>query len=192
MTDDETDEMTQNEGEIGDEVSVKADDWHFEVRCSNGAQFCVNLIDKSCTCRSWSLSGIPCNHALSVKGSIEDFVSECYTVGVNNSLNQQASSLNPTVFTQEIPTQQSQTRFMPTPQLHVPGPSMYDQLMGTNMPQPSRATHGPIIRGPAAFTGERPLFSAGSSITSVSAASVVVVDQGKKFMVLNRQDKAKK
>ncbi|GER39186.1 tyrosine--tRNA ligase [Striga asiatica] len=105
--------------------------------------------------------------------------------GVNNSLNQQASSLNPTVFTQEIPTQQSQTRFMPTPRPHVPGPSMYDQLMGTNIPQPSRATHGPIIRGPAAFTGERPLFSAGSSITSVSAASVVVVDQGKKFMVLD-------
>ncbi|KAK1276034.1 hypothetical protein QJS04_geneDACA012903 [Acorus gramineus] len=45
----------------------------------------VNLEDKTCSCRAWQVSGLPCEHAAtfitSVRGlDISDFVDDCYSV----------------------------------------------------------------------------------------------------------------
>jgi len=32
--------------------------------CGSGFRFVVNLVDKTCSCRQWQVSGIPCKHAL--------------------------------------------------------------------------------------------------------------------------------
>ncbi|GER54689.1 peptidase M20/M25/M40 family protein [Striga asiatica] len=113
------------------------------------------------------------------------------------SLRNLASTVNPTLFPplsnhedesmvmEEIPTQQSQTPLMATMQRSTPGPSMYEQLVRGNPVQPTRATHGVQIRGPPTFTGERPVFSVGSNITL--AHEKVVVDKGKKYLVLNKK-----
>ncbi|GER48624.1 DNAse I-like superfamily protein [Striga asiatica] len=113
------------------------------------------------------------------------------------SLRNLASTVNPTLFPplsnhedesmamEEIPTQQSQTPLMATMQRSTPGPSMYEQLVRGNPVKPTRATHGVQIRGPPTFTGERPVFSVGSSITL--AHKKVVVDKGKKYLVLNKK-----
>ena len=37
----------------------------FQVSCSDGSQFTVNVRDRSCTCRKWDLTGIPCAHGVS-------------------------------------------------------------------------------------------------------------------------------
>ncbi|GER30039.1 tetratricopeptide repeat protein [Striga asiatica] len=76
------------------------------------------------------------------------------------SLRNLASTVNPTLF----------------PPLQI----MKMKLVRGNPVQPTRATHGVQIRGPPTFTGERPVFSVGSSITL--AHEKVVVDKGKKYL----------
>ncbi|WOL08360.1 hypothetical protein Cni_G17113 [Canna indica] len=53
----------------------------FEVQCLDKVHV-VNLVIRSCSCRSWDLSGIPCNHAIScinwTKEEPEKYVSEYY------------------------------------------------------------------------------------------------------------------
>jgi len=45
--------------------------------------FVVDIMEKTCTCNAWSLSGIPCHHALAVMGGGENmdptqFIHKCY------------------------------------------------------------------------------------------------------------------
>ncbi|KAL8477093.1 hypothetical protein ACS0TY_029415 [Phlomoides rotata] len=63
---------------------IKADDIHYQIRYTDGSQYCVNLEEHTCSCRLWELSGIPCNHAIFAiihqRGDMEEYVSEWYTV----------------------------------------------------------------------------------------------------------------
>uniref|UniRef100_A0A2N9EY34 SWIM-type domain-containing protein n=1 Tax=Fagus sylvatica TaxID=28930 RepID=A0A2N9EY34_FAGSY len=47
-------------------------------------KFVVNLREKTCGCKKWDITGIPCHHAISAilhQGSkIEDYVDHCYTI----------------------------------------------------------------------------------------------------------------
>ena len=48
-------------------------------------RFVVNLVERTCTCRAWQGSGIPCKHAIayitSIPGAhLEDYVDEYYSV----------------------------------------------------------------------------------------------------------------
>jgi hypothetical protein len=47
-------------------------------------KFIVNLREKTCGCKKWDITGIPCHHAISAilhQGSkIEDYVDHCYTI----------------------------------------------------------------------------------------------------------------
>lgn len=56
----------------------------FQVKEVEGEQFAVDIGDRTCTCRKWDISGIPCKHgitALSLEGmKPEDYVDECYSV----------------------------------------------------------------------------------------------------------------
>ncbi|XP_012831102.1 PREDICTED: uncharacterized protein LOC105952133 [Erythranthe guttata] len=58
----------------------------YEVECHEGPhvrQCSVNLEARSCTCRMWDVSGLPCKHAVSAiymnKHQPEDYVHPCYT-----------------------------------------------------------------------------------------------------------------
>ncbi|XP_058216410.1 uncharacterized protein LOC131327323 [Rhododendron vialii] len=54
----------------------------FEARWIHGGQHTVNLEQRTCSCRRWDLTGIPCQHATAVIGQSglqpEDYVSEWY------------------------------------------------------------------------------------------------------------------
>ncbi|XP_056175387.1 uncharacterized protein LOC115675634 isoform X3 [Syzygium oleosum] len=53
----------------------------FEVEV-NDDTFMVDLNEKTCTCRQWDISGIPCNHAIScinfIKCNVNDYVAESF------------------------------------------------------------------------------------------------------------------
>ncbi|KAL0319674.1 UNVERIFIED_CONTAM: hypothetical protein Sradi_5228900, partial [Sesamum radiatum] len=48
---------------IDDCIPIKVNDRHYQISCYDGAQFFVDLERRTCTCRHWQLSGIPCKHA---------------------------------------------------------------------------------------------------------------------------------
>ncbi|KAK4397033.1 hypothetical protein Sango_1539900 [Sesamum angolense] len=50
---------------IGDCIPIKANDRHYQISCYDGNQYSVDLEMRTCTCRIWQLSGIPCKHACS-------------------------------------------------------------------------------------------------------------------------------
>lgn len=56
----------------------------YEVDCGLGNKHVVDLLNSSCSCRKWDLSGIPCKHAVScmqlLAMSPETYVNTCYTV----------------------------------------------------------------------------------------------------------------
>ncbi|KAL0431259.1 UNVERIFIED_CONTAM: hypothetical protein Sradi_0751900 [Sesamum radiatum] len=65
-------------------IPVKSDNKRYEVQCFDGARYTVDLKERICSCRSWDLTGIPCNHAMSaISAQVldpDDFVHECYHV----------------------------------------------------------------------------------------------------------------
>ncbi|XP_051134173.1 uncharacterized protein LOC127253566 [Andrographis paniculata] len=76
--------MEKNIREASSCVPVKADDWTYEVGCSDGSRFVVDILKKSCGCRKWDLYGIPCRHGMSAicgqQLDLADFVDEVYSV----------------------------------------------------------------------------------------------------------------
>ncbi|XP_020549562.1 uncharacterized protein LOC110011996 [Sesamum indicum] len=76
--------VDNNLKKAADCIPVKSDDIHYEVQCFDGARYTVDLKEKTCSCRSWDLTGIPCNHAMSaISAQVldpDDFVHKCYNV----------------------------------------------------------------------------------------------------------------
>ena len=73
-----------NEGlKSSDCVSIYAGNGLFEVECKH-QRFVVNLSKRTCGCRKWDLTGIPCQHAISAilfDGSVpEDYEHHYYTI----------------------------------------------------------------------------------------------------------------
>ncbi|XP_027082435.1 uncharacterized protein [Coffea arabica] len=54
----------------------------YQVKCPRNSQFAVNLKKKSCTCRIWELSGLPCTHAIAAIKQTEndphEMIAECH------------------------------------------------------------------------------------------------------------------
>ncbi|KAG8373106.1 hypothetical protein BUALT_Bualt12G0136100 [Buddleja alternifolia] len=69
---------------VGDCIPIKADNRHYQISVNDENQYCVDLSERSCTCRKWGLSGIPYKHAISAifdqREVLEDYVDECYSV----------------------------------------------------------------------------------------------------------------
>ncbi|KAL0342265.1 UNVERIFIED_CONTAM: hypothetical protein Scaly_1889100 [Sesamum calycinum] len=57
--------LQKNVDKIGDCIPIKANDRHYQISCYDGNQYSVDLEMRTCTCRIWQLSGIPCKHACS-------------------------------------------------------------------------------------------------------------------------------
>jgi hypothetical protein len=62
-------------------ISTRADVGLWQVK-SGEKSYEVNLDNRTCSCRKWDLTGLPCNHAVSAiykaKGHPEDFVSDFF------------------------------------------------------------------------------------------------------------------
>ncbi|KAL4376917.1 hypothetical protein GQ457_02G003670 [Hibiscus cannabinus] len=62
----------------------KANESKFEVHCPNEGAFVVDIRTRSCYCRGWELSGLPCAHAvaalLSCRQNMRKFTESCFTV----------------------------------------------------------------------------------------------------------------
>jgi hypothetical protein len=58
-------------------------EYDFEVQEREDRRYIVNLVGRTCTCRYWQLSGLPCCHAISCiyKASklLDDFIAPCFT-----------------------------------------------------------------------------------------------------------------
>ncbi|KAG8502941.1 hypothetical protein CXB51_000733 [Gossypium anomalum] len=50
----------------------------YQVECGPGSQHVVDLVENSCSCRNWDLTGIPCMHALAVIHLKEEFQRPMY------------------------------------------------------------------------------------------------------------------
>ena len=65
-------------------IPFESTKWLWLVEDSKGFKYSVNLKEKTCSCRKWDLTGIPCKHACSAiaenKWDVEDFVDEAYHV----------------------------------------------------------------------------------------------------------------
>ncbi|KAK4392723.1 hypothetical protein Sango_2050100 [Sesamum angolense] len=76
--------VDKNLKKAADCIPVKSDDTHYEIQCFDGARYTVDVKEKTCTCRLWDLTGIPCNHGMSaISAQVldpDDFVHECYHV----------------------------------------------------------------------------------------------------------------
>ncbi|KAL0305557.1 UNVERIFIED_CONTAM: hypothetical protein Sradi_5973000 [Sesamum radiatum] len=76
--------LQKHASKVADCMPIKADDLHYQVSCFDGSQHCVDLGAKSCSCKKWQLSGIPCKHACYAiyhqKQDPIDYVADCYSV----------------------------------------------------------------------------------------------------------------
>nr|XP_033515075.1 uncharacterized protein LOC117279634 [Nicotiana tomentosiformis] len=54
----------------------------FQVKAMYGEQFSVDLIERTCSCKEWDLTGIPYSHAIScifhIRENPENFIHDCY------------------------------------------------------------------------------------------------------------------
>lgn len=59
-------------------------DQGFEVKEKDKRRFTVNLEQKTCSCRYWQLSGLPCCHAISAiymaSKNLDDYIASCYSI----------------------------------------------------------------------------------------------------------------
>ncbi|XP_060196681.1 uncharacterized protein LOC132626000 [Lycium barbarum] len=66
-------------------IPRKSNHWSYEILGATITDnWAVDLENKSCSCRKWSLTGIPCKHAIAAiwakKDNILDYVHDCYNV----------------------------------------------------------------------------------------------------------------
>lgn len=58
---------------------------------AGGFELVVDLIARTCACKKWQLSGIPCFHAVACLNShefnLEDYVHRCYSVNMFKKVN---------------------------------------------------------------------------------------------------------
>ncbi|XP_062103070.1 uncharacterized protein LOC133814081 [Humulus lupulus] len=61
---------------------TRSNKFQFQVQCSNGSALVVDLEFRTCTCRRFQLSGLPCGHALAtiwfMGGNVFDYVHGFY------------------------------------------------------------------------------------------------------------------
>ncbi|XP_059301367.1 uncharacterized protein LOC132053379 [Lycium ferocissimum] len=87
--------LEQNKDKVAECIATKSDQFHYQVEDIYLRLFSVDLKEKTCSCRRWDLTGIPCNHAIVAiwvkKDEPEMYVHECYTV------EQYMKSYNPSI-----------------------------------------------------------------------------------------------
>ncbi|XP_042049345.1 uncharacterized protein LOC121794989 [Salvia splendens] len=69
---------------VGDCLVREAGEWLYQVNTKVNEQFVVNLRERTCSCRRWMLTGLPCPHACaaiqSSSETVESFIPTCYSM----------------------------------------------------------------------------------------------------------------
>ena len=67
---------------MGECMVREASEWIYQVNTARDEQFSVNLRERTCSCRRWMLTGIPCPHAIAAiettSENVDSFVSNIY------------------------------------------------------------------------------------------------------------------
>ena len=70
-------------GKIGECMAREASEWIYQVNTKFNKQFVVDLKNRTCSCRRWMLTGIPCHHAIAAiemtNENVDSFVDKCYS-----------------------------------------------------------------------------------------------------------------
>ncbi|XP_047953996.1 uncharacterized protein LOC125200390 [Salvia hispanica] len=68
---------------VGDCMVREAGEWVYQVNTKFNEQFVVDIRDRSCSCRRWMLTGLPCPHAIAAiqmtGEDVDSFVAQCYS-----------------------------------------------------------------------------------------------------------------
>ncbi|KAG5622865.1 hypothetical protein H5410_008083 [Solanum commersonii] len=77
--------LHKNQTISGEYIPRKSNQWNYEIiRATIHNSWAVDLENKICSCRKWSIMGIPCKHAIAAirakKDIILDYVDDCYKV----------------------------------------------------------------------------------------------------------------
>ncbi|XP_055807040.1 uncharacterized protein LOC129875840 [Solanum dulcamara] len=87
--------LEQNKAKAAECIATKSDQFHYQTEDIYRRLFSVDLKEKTCSCRRWELTGIPCSHAIAAiwvkKDEPKMYVHKCYTV------EQYMKSYNPSI-----------------------------------------------------------------------------------------------
>ncbi|KAK6130379.1 hypothetical protein DH2020_035884 [Rehmannia glutinosa] len=85
--------ILKNMKDAGECIPMKSDDWHFDI-AGPFDQHNVDMQQKSCSCRRWDLTGIPCRYVISAiwcrNEEPEEYVHDCYKVSTYLSVYENA------------------------------------------------------------------------------------------------------
>nr|XP_016440583.1 PREDICTED: uncharacterized protein LOC107766336 [Nicotiana tabacum] len=81
------DMLHKNQIAAAEYIPRKSNYWSYEILGATVTDnWAVDLQNKSCSCRKWSLTGVPCKHAIAAiwakKDNILDYVHDCYKVEI--------------------------------------------------------------------------------------------------------------
>ncbi|XP_041995750.1 uncharacterized protein LOC121745872 [Salvia splendens] len=75
--------LEKTKEKIGECMVREAGEWIYQVNTKWNDQFVVDLWDRTCSCRRWMLTGLPCQHAIAAiemtSENVDDFVAKCYS-----------------------------------------------------------------------------------------------------------------
>ncbi|KAG5609268.1 hypothetical protein H5410_020549 [Solanum commersonii] len=77
--------LHKNQTAMGEYIPRKSNQWKYEIiGATMHDSWAVDLENRICSCRKWSIMGIPCKHAIAAirakKDNILDYVDDCYKV----------------------------------------------------------------------------------------------------------------
>lgn len=76
--------LDKNNDNVAECIAIKSDEFHYQIEDMHLRLFSVDLKERTCSCKRWDLTGIPCKHAIATiwvkKDELEKYVHECYTV----------------------------------------------------------------------------------------------------------------
>ncbi|XP_015162187.1 uncharacterized protein [Solanum tuberosum] len=77
--------LHKNQTAAGEYIPRKSNQWNYEIiGATIHDSWAIDLENRICSCRKWSIMGIPCNHAIAAirvkKDIILDYVDDCYKV----------------------------------------------------------------------------------------------------------------
>ncbi|XP_060182953.1 uncharacterized protein LOC132612894 [Lycium barbarum] len=83
--------LHKNESAAAAFIPIKSNQWNYEILGASIADnWAVDLQNRNCSCRKWTITGIPCKHAISAiwakKDDVLDYVDDCYKVDTHRRI----------------------------------------------------------------------------------------------------------
>ncbi|KAK6802828.1 hypothetical protein RDI58_000611 [Solanum bulbocastanum] len=105
--------LEKNKAKAAECIATKSDQFHYQIEDIYLRLFSIDLKEKTCSCRRWDLTGIPCNHAIAAiwvkKDEPEIYVHKCYT-GSSTIIESATSMQSNSFIAEQIVNQLNQPR----------------------------------------------------------------------------------